>query len=82
MDWRVTVKDILDLLGDFHEYLVTSYIGGIIIILIGLWAIYYTIQNPQPSDSIFWDDINALLGGIICILMGFAIIILKLMGKL
>lgn len=82
MDWRIVVKEILDFLRDSYTYLVTSYIGGIIIILFGIWVIRDTIKYPQPKDSIFMEDFKGWFGGIICILMGFSIIVLKLMGKL
>lgn len=51
-------------------WVVTNWIGGVILILIGLYSYWDTARNPQMKNSPFREDIGGRAAGIMFILLG------------
>ncbi len=67
----------------FLESLLFSYLGGFLLIILGVWMIRCTIKNPQlHKGSPLQGDMNGWAAGVIGIGMGLLIIIMKILNKI
>jgi hypothetical protein len=65
------------------NFLVTTYLGGVTCIVIGILVIWHTIRNPDTDKNAwFAGDLKGWAGGIGAIALGIVILIAKLIGKL
>lgn len=67
-------------LHDYLEKFVCSYFGAIFFILLGVYAIIYTIKNPSKDTfSPLQGDMRGWVGGVASIGLGVFILIMKIL---
>jgi hypothetical protein len=66
-----------DSIQELFKNIVTSYIGGIALIILGILAIRLVIKGPDMSKSAFREDIKGWAGGTMLIVIGIVVIIIK-----
>lgn len=64
------------------DFFISTYIGGILCIIIGLFAIWVVKKSPEMAKSAFRGDICGWAGGVGSIIIGICVLIGKLLGKL
>jgi hypothetical protein len=69
-----------DSVQELFRFIVTSYIGGIALIIFGILAIRLVIKGPDMRDSAFREDIKGWAGGIMLIVIGIGVLIAKLVN--
>ena len=52
-----------------------NYVLGIFLIMVGIWVIYFTYNNPD--SQLISSDFKGYLGGIMAIIIGFMIVLEK-----
>ena len=62
------------------NFLTQTYFGGVIMIFIGLLAIWFVKKNPQMAKSDYRGDLKGRIAGIGFIFVGLVVIIAKLFG--
>lgn len=63
-------------------FLLYSYFAGFLWIAVGIWIIRFITKNPAEDKLSQGGDMKGWAGGIGLILLGIAIIIFKLLGKI
>ncbi len=69
------------LLNDLSDLFFDSYLGGIIWILLGVVMIWFTKKYPQEKPSSLAGDLRGWVSGIMFIVGGAALLLLKLFGQ-
>jgi hypothetical protein len=65
------------------EYSVSTYFGGAIWIIFGIFMLFFTKRNPQKYKfSVLQGDVKDIGAGYGSIVLGIIIIILKCTGKI
>jgi uncharacterized membrane protein HdeD (DUF308 family) len=69
-------------LRELIDVIITSYFAGIIYVLLGIWIIKYTINNPSfDRSSPLQGDMSGFGAGILLILAGVLLFYYKFFGK-
>lgn len=70
-----------DSVQDFFRIVVTSYIGGIALIILGVLAIRLVLKGPDMSKSAFREDIKGWAGGVMLIIIGVGVLVVKIINR-
>jgi hypothetical protein len=64
------------------EFLTSTYAGGSILLMVGLLACLWSYHSSRLKTSLYRADLRGWIGGVGFILLGMAVIVAKLFGKI
>jgi hypothetical protein len=67
---------------EFFGLIVTSFLRGISLVILGLLAIWIVRKGPDMRNSAFREDIKGRAGGIMLIIIGIFVIVTKIIEML